>query len=49
MKPVLPIWAANTLYWLKIAAAVIVPVLVHYGVSQQTHGGARDPGQRVSS
>ena len=39
MKPVLPIWAANTLYWLKIAAAVIVPVLVHYGVSQQTTEG----------
>ena len=39
MKPVLPVWAANFLYWLKISAAVIVPVLVHYGVSQQTTEG----------
>ena len=39
MKPILSIWAANFLYWFKIAAAVIVPVLVHYGVSQQTAAG----------
>ena len=39
MTPVLPVWAANILYWLKIAAAVVVPVLVHVGVSQQTAAG----------
>ena len=36
MKPVLPAWAAFKLYWFKISAAVVVPVLVYFGASQQT-------------
>ena len=39
MKPILPAWAAFTLYWLKISAAVVVPVLVAFGVTEQTAAG----------
>ena len=39
MKPILPVWAAFTLYWFKISAAVVVPVLVFFGVHEQTAAG----------
>ena len=34
-----PAWAAAVLYWVKIAAAVVVPVLVAFGINHQTAVG----------
>ena len=39
MTPVLPVWAAKVLHWSKLVAAVVVPILVAFGVTEQTAVG----------